>query len=311
MKCEVCGGSIIRDQLRNEVVCVGCGLVLDFTKPTKRRYEKSLQPTIRTLTRRFRKKRLDFDSDCDSLKLIGKHQYKRVHEDGKYVFRCRSCGKKQYTSKHSYVTAKGIIEEWLSTGHISLLDSAGIPYIDSGCERLSDLGLVYELSPKDSSVDAYREAQAQAPTGELPYSEREMKRRYKKMEKYERMLKNLKKIGAPRREIIRDLRNRIHDYCIGYEIEAEDLSESLVSILRCIIMFDEIVLSTNLPNRAGDIKAKYCLTLKELESIAAAATYHYIPELTQEQVVGNPKSIFPNVTRPTLIVWHQYVKCID
>jgi hypothetical protein len=245
--------------------------------------------------------------ECESVLVAGKHQYKRFRVDNKYEYHCRSCGKERYVSTHRYVTAQGIIEEWLTTGEVSVLDNDFAFNSEPDLEQVSDLGFVYECKPIERGHDSFLASQQEAPTAPLDGSHQEMEARYRRILKHQRV----QEIAAARKSKIQSLVDTIAAYCSDAQIQREALRGALDNIKRCLTAFDEVVLSANRADRRGEVSAERLLTDKQLEQVAAAATYHYLPELTQEQVVGGPESIFPNVTRPTLGSWLQYVKRWD
>lgn len=244
---------------------------------------------------------------CECVLQVGKHQYRRVNVDGKYEYLCRSCGKQRYVSRYRYVTAQGIIEEWLTSGEVSVIDDDITTQLEPDFEPVSDLGFVYECKPIERGYDSFLTSQLEAPTAPLKSSHREMAARYRKIIKHQKV----QELTRVRKSKTQSLVDMIAAYCSHMQVQSENLPECLDSIKRCITAFDEIVLSANRLGSRGGVTADRVLTDKQLEQVAAAATYHYLPELTQEQVVGSPESIFPNLTRPTLGSWLQYVKHWD
>jgi len=242
---------------------------------------------------------------CTSVLQVGRHQYKRVNVDRKYEYLCRSCGKQQYVSTHRYVTAQGIIEEWLGCGEISVLGDDVVSDLDT--EPIRDLGFVYECKPIEKGHDSFLAGQLEAPTAPLQSGHREMATRYRKIVKHQR----IQELVAIRKGKIQSLVDTIASYCSDMQIQTENLAVCLDNVRHCLTAFDEAVLNANTVDNRGEVRADRLLTDKQLEQVAAAATYHYLPEIKQEQVVGSPDSIFPNLTRPTLGSWLLYVKRWD
>jgi len=204
------------------------------------------------------------------------------------------------------VTAQGIIEEWLTTGSLPSKDDI-ITNLEPDYEPISDLGFVYECRPIEKGHDSFLKSQLEAPTAPLENSSKERAARYKQIVREQK----IRELIVSRRETIQALMDRIATYLDKNQVQTEDPIGSLDSIRECLTMLDKVVLEANRLNSRGEIRVERLLTKKQLEQLAAAATYHYIPELAQEQVVGEPESIFPTLTRPTLTSWLGYVKLYD
>jgi len=273
-----------------------------------------------------RRNKWSLSTPCEALRQVGHHQYKRLHEGGKYVYRCRSCGelRDQPSNRHQYLTSQGVIEKWLLSIDLGPFDAIDeTPYDEGFDTAVSDLGFVYDCGSPERQAASYRERvripreelaksrvkgerreynPSEPPTGPLRDAGREWKRRYKRIVKYEEERAKeeiLRQIACGREGKMRALVDRVSEYCKD-RIPHEDLADCLTKIQRCLETFDFFVL-----------KAQKALSDKQLEQLAAAATCRYVPELTQKEVAGTPQSIFPDVTRPTLGTWQQYVKTWD
>ena len=273
-----------------------------------------------------RRNKWRLSTPCEALRQVGHHQYKRFHEGGKYVNRCRSCGElqDQPSNRHQYLTSQGVIDKWLhflGEGPFDSIDET--PYDEGFDTVVSDLGFVYDCGSPEKQAASYRERASipreelarsrvkgekreynpsEPPTGPLRDAGREWKRRYRRIIRYEEEKAKeeiTRQIARGREGKIHALADRVSEYCKN-RIPPEDLADCLTKIRRCLETFDFFVL-----------KAQKALTDKQLEQLAAGATCRYIPELTQKEVAGTSQSIFPDVTRPTLGTWQQYVKTWD
>ena len=245
-----------------------------------------------------RKDKWSFETPCDAVRLYGHHQYKRRTVDGHYENRCLSCGApKDPRPAHRYLTVLGVVEH-------ALLFRNTVPDLDPDS---------YDEDPSDTEVFAkprevydcrFREDERRyddlvgvprgsfgPPTAKLPDGKRLRDRQYRAIIRHE----ELEEAQRARESKLSVLLDRIKNYCDG-RMEQQDLQESLVRIHICLQFFDRIGLN-----------AGKTLSDRDLESLAAAATYYYIPDLTQEQVCSAPTSVFPRVSRPTLNTWRALV----
>jgi len=193
----------------------------------------------------------------------------------------------------------GVIEEYLIFGRRRLDDTSRRDYEEheSFNEPVSDLREVYEPI-RDGYSYVPIGGRFVGPNAPLPDAYKDLRNRLRRMRRYEREREEQRVLGVKaqaRWPLLDALTARVAGYCQG-RIRPDELSESLGDISACLKEFDLIVLEGN-----------KTLSESQLESLAAAATYEFVAGLTQEQVAGSADSIFPSVTRPTLIRWRSYV----
>jgi hypothetical protein len=233
----------------------------------------------------------------------------------KYVELCRFCKKPRIVTPQKYLTALGVIRERLTTPERTftireLMREEDKPE-DDFYEPIRDLGYVYETPADDgmsaSAQERFARGQSGAPTGFLQNARTEMRGRYRQINRFQSIQETVKLRGNKIKSLVR----RVHEYCIRNNVLVEDIEASLYDVQSCCEYMDRLYLDTSPSKRTGEIEPARLLTDKQLEALIAAASYHYIPELNQGQIVGYPSSIFPNLTRPTLNRWLEEVRLYD
>jgi hypothetical protein len=272
---------------------------------------------------------------CLQYALRGEHSWKRFRSaEGGYEQRCQFCHTPKFDkTKHRYLTNLGIIEEWLmlhqiprvedeydESDEIELAISESVHWTTG---PVSDMAYVYDVASDEAAegADAYREAQESAPTAPLApqgdarlgiidrpdAAKREMRKRYRRILQRQESsrIRELRK-----RERIEPLIAKIRARCERNRIQEEELDELLQNVKRCLETFDGVIMKAR-TNERGRIPFDRLLSDEELDRLAAAATWFYVPGFTREQVAGTSDSIFPNVPVPTMKNWLEYVKLYE
>ena len=249
---------------------------------------------------------------CESLRFLGKHQWKRFLEERRYVFRCIHCGiYDRLESSSHYVTALGILDRRLPRAKSFRRfqreieeNEDSFPFDDGYAfmgETITDKGQVYDVLPVERGLDASRRSREDAPTEPLEAAVKERKARYRKMDRH-REIEDV--LEARFNKEIRPLIGRVIEY-VAKGIDEGELREQIRLVEVCLRGFDRLVSVTESERMLPEER---WLSSDELKRLIAAATYHYFPSLTQDEIAGTSHSIFPELTVRTLrSYWANYI----
>jgi hypothetical protein len=274
---------------------------------------------------RFLKK----EPDCPLVRERGHHidsDFKRKHVGRHYVYLCRGCGKEKDKRKvGGYKTFQGILDEVVlalrtrrsprlpedleEEEYEARMEEADREFEQDPFDDLgyTDPGMVWDRLTERPRVDiggyddlgVLDEGRGAVPAGIEWGGKKAAKRRFRKIIEEEKKTKRLAKAIEPWREKIRGLLSRVNS-CRS-KVDSRILDYSKESIETCVLYFVmECVGREQPPNE------------NQLITLTAAATYHYLrTELNQSDVVGTPESMFPEVSRRTLVDWYSCVKAYD
>jgi len=264
---------------------------------------------------------------CPSVAVVGHHQFKRFKVDGRYIPKCRNCPTMYQIVSGKYVTPLGLAQSWLQDPEQAYLrsDEAQIRYGMSEYSAVEDLGYVYgppaeddytyrpEGEPGGYSIIRKRKGPKPRPgkwdkTGRkfLTVEELERQRSMSKVEAAFHVTEYSKKRQAIRDSIVAEIKSYLERHHIVDDAGLEYLS-------RLLNAFDGGVIWKAAEChhfRDPRIWERDFFTRRGLDSLAAAATYHYLP-LNWTQITGESESIFPDLSRRSLVPYYELVKGFD
>jgi hypothetical protein len=228
-------------------------------------------------------------SPCAAEREYQKHQWRRVHRKGRYLYECRICGEpKPDPYSHRYLTALGLIEEYFAKPRIHKVRFRQGAY---KAWQVDDWRDVKGRRNRQLTGKTFRYA---IPKRKETPERRDFKRRYRKVE-----VANMITVVITRREPIRNT--------ILAEIKAwRQLSPATFErIGQCLKVFDGIVAASSTQDYTK--KPNIFLSEDQLRRVAAGAIYHY-SNFAWKEILGDARSLYPHLTRSQVSdVWYPYV----